>query len=108
NRLHGSDQPSVGRFLYEQALQGGAQALGQRIGRIEVGAHADFVVLDGDNPFIATASGGDQCLDRWLFALGNESVRDVYVNGRRVIEAGRHPDEERMTAAFVQAMQAVS
>ncbi|HLQ85265.1 MAG TPA: formimidoylglutamate deiminase, partial [Salinisphaeraceae bacterium] len=33
NRLATADMPSVGRFLYDQALAGGAQALGQPVGR---------------------------------------------------------------------------
>lgn len=50
NRLYRSDQPMVGRTLFDAALDGGAQALGQPIGRLQVGKRADWIVLDGSDP----------------------------------------------------------
>jgi formimidoylglutamate deiminase len=38
-------QPHVGDFLYIEALRGGAQALGGKLGAIDVGNRADFIVL---------------------------------------------------------------
>lgn len=106
NRLADTGTPSVGHFLYGQALAGGAQALGQPLGRIEPGTYADCVVLDGEHPFVA-ASEPEQLLGRWLFAHGNALVRDVYVGGRKVIEAGRHPREREFAADFRRALAAL-
>jgi len=104
NRLYRSDQPMVGRTLYDAALVGGAQAMGQPIGALEVGKRADWLVLDGNDPYLATASG-DAILNRWLFAGGDRQIRDVMVNGRWVISDGRHADEEQSSRAFAQVLR---
>ncbi|MHC8316643.1 formimidoylglutamate deiminase [Pseudomonas sp. LB3P31] len=104
NRLYGVDQPMVGRTLYDAALDGGAQALGQPIGRLEVGKRADWLVLDGNDPYLATASG-DGILNRWLFAGGDRQVRDVLVNGQWVVRDGRHAGEEESSRAFTQVLR---
>ena len=104
NRLYRSDQPMVGRTLFDAALDGGAQALGQPIGRLEVGKRADWLVLDGNDPYLATASE-DGILNRWLFAGGDRQVRDVLVNGKWVVRDGRHTDEEESSRAFTQVLK---
>ncbi len=104
NRLYRSDQPMVGRTLFDAALDGGAQALGQPIGRLEVGKRADWIVLDGNDPYLATASE-DGILNRWLFAGGDRQVRDVLVNGKWVVRDGRHTDEEESSRAFTQVLK---
>jgi formimidoylglutamate deiminase len=104
NRLYRSDQPMVGRTLFDAALDGGAQALGQPIGRLEVGKRADWIVLDGNDPYLATASA-DGILNRWLFAGGDRQVRDVLVNGQWVVRDGRHAGEEDSSRAFTQVLR---
>ncbi|POA17991.1 formimidoylglutamate deiminase [Pseudomonas sp. FW300-N1A1] len=104
NRLYGANQPMVGRTLYDAALDGGAQALGQPIGALEVGKRADWLVLDGNDPYLATASG-DGILNRWLFAGGDRQVRDVLVNGKWVVRDGHHAGEEESSRAFTQVLR---
>lgn len=104
NRLYRGDQPMVGRTLYDAALAGGAQALGQPIGKLQVGQRADWLVLDGNDPYLATAEG-DAILNRWLFAGGDRQVRDVLVNGRWVIRDGHHADEAQSSQAFTQVLR---
>ena len=104
NRLATGPGASVGRSLLEGALAGGAQAAGQAGSGLRVGAAADFVVLDGADPFIAAAEG-DAILDRWIFALGDHTVRDVIVGGEFVIRERRHAAEEAIDAAFSQTLQ---
>ncbi len=99
NRLYHSDQPMVGRTLYDAALAGGAQALGQGVGELAVGKRADWLVLDGQDPYIALADG-DAILNRWLFAGGDRQVRDVMVNGQWVVRQGRHAQEDESARAF--------
>jgi len=77
----------VGRALYQSCATGGAQALGQPTGRIEIGARADFVVLDSKAPVLAGRSS-DTLLDSWLFSGDGRQVETVYVGGERVVEAG--------------------
>ncbi len=99
NRLAAGPGASVGRTTFDAALAGGAQAAGIGPQGLTVGVRADLVVLDGANPFIAAASG-NQILDRWLFALGGEAVRDVMVAGQWKIRIGRHDREEEIDRAF--------
>jgi formimidoylglutamate deiminase len=104
NRLYRPDQPMVGRTLYDAALLGGAQAMGQPVGALEVGKRADWLVLDGNDPYLATASG-DGILNRWLFGGGDRQIREVMVNGRWVIREGRHADEEESRRSFAQVLR---
>ncbi|HEK1689921.1 TPA: formimidoylglutamate deiminase [Pseudomonas putida] len=104
NRLYREDQPMVGRTLYEAALMGGAQALGQPVGELAVGKRADWLVLDGQDPYIATA-GEDAIINRWLFAGSDRQVRDVMVNGQWVVRQGRHGQEEESARAYVEVLR---
>lgn len=106
NRLVSGSGASVGRTLIDASLSGGAQAAGLKTSGIRVGARADLVVLDGGNPFIATAKD-DQILDRWIFALGSEVVRDVMVRGNFVVREGRHRAEERIDRDFARALKRI-
>jgi len=90
---------SVGRTVIDQAQQGGKAALGRATSGLVPGAPADFVVLDGANPYLATARG-DQILDRWIFAGLDRPVRDVMVAGRWRIRDGRHADDVAIDADF--------
>ncbi len=70
------DQPHVGNYLYTAALNGGAQALGVKTGRLETGYRADFLTLD-----IIEAAAQDYILDQLIFA-GNIVIKDTYIGGR--------------------------
>jgi formimidoylglutamate deiminase len=105
NRLADGPGRSVGRSLFDAALAGGAQALGRGGAGLAVGQPADLVVLDGADPFIATAKD-DQILDRWIFALGNKPVvRDVMVRGCWRVQAGRHARDEAIDACFTRVLR---
>ncbi|TWI55594.1 formimidoylglutamate deiminase [Pseudomonas duriflava] len=106
NRLYRTDQSSIGRTLYEAALAGGTQALGQPIGALAVGKRADWLVLEGTDPYIATAEG-DALLNRWLFAGHDRQIKDVMVAGRWVIQDGRHALEEQAAARFADLLRNV-
>ena len=99
NRLADGPGRSTGRSLFDAALSGGAQALGQPLGAIEAGRTASLVVLDGDDPYIATAAG-DAILDRFLFARGDGVVRDVMVAGAWRIRERRHAEDQAIDRAF--------
>jgi formimidoylglutamate deiminase len=104
NRLYGPNKHVAGH-LYRASLQGGAQALGQKMGAIQAGNRADFVVLDGQHPLLAHVSG-DDILGRWLFAGLNRMVKDVMVGGEWVVQDGRHADEIEAGRAFAAAVKA--
>ena len=104
NRLYRQDNPMVGRTLLDASLAGGAQASGQAIGALAVGRRADLIVLDDQDPYIATARG-DALLNRWLFASSTNPIRDVMVAGQWVVKDGHHPLEADSAASFSQALK---
>ncbi|HVI98153.1 MAG TPA: formimidoylglutamate deiminase [Sphingomonas sp.] len=97
NVLADGAHPSVGARLFTGALAGGAQALGIETG-IAVGAPADLIALDPDDPALVGRSG-DALLDGWIFA-GREPVRHVWRGGRQVVADGRHVARDAVAARY--------
>lgn len=93
------DNPSVGATLFEQATLGGARALGRKIGKIEIGHRADFLVLDATLPFME-GKLRDHILDAAIFASNENPVKDVMVGGRWVVRDRHHKREERILARY--------
>jgi formimidoylglutamate deiminase len=106
NLLVSGASPNVGAGLLQGALNGGAQALGRPIGRLSVGARADFLVLDAEAPALWGKAGAG-LLDALIFAGGARAVRDVYVGGHRVVSEGRHEAEEAVFADYKSALSAL-
>ena len=90
---------STGRALLAGAWAGGAQACGQKLGSISVGARADIVVLDGEHPSLV-GRRGDEILDSWVFSGESTPVRDVMVGGAWVIRDGHHEQEEEVETRY--------
>ena len=61
----------------------------QPIGALAVGLRADIVLLDENQPDLASRRG-DQWLDAWTFVVGRTAVKTVLVGGEIVVEMGRH------------------
>jgi formiminoglutamate deiminase len=80
---------STGRYLWNQAAEGGAQALDRRIGALAPGHRADIVVLDPTHPAL-TGRTDDAILDALIFAAATPSITDVLVGGRHVVRDGQH------------------
>lgn len=95
--------PQTGRSLFEAAGAGGSQACGSCGGRIEAGADADLVVLDDDSPMLA---GHDErsLLDALVFSGFTLPIDRVMINGRWVVEEGRHVDGKSINAAYRDAI----
>ncbi|MFT3851925.1 MAG: amidohydrolase family protein [Ilumatobacteraceae bacterium] len=85
--------------LLDMATIEGATALGwaDRIGSLEVGKHADVVVVDGSGAHMVPVQHPVADLVRYG---SRAEVRDVLVGGRLVLSGGRHTtvDIERLTA----------
>ncbi|MEM9144612.1 MAG: formimidoylglutamate deiminase [Pseudomonadota bacterium] len=90
---------SVGRTLFEAAARGAAQALGRGSGRIEIGARADLVALDGE-ALALVGRQDDRLLDAWIFAGDDRVVRDVWSAGRHLVREGRHVGRDVIEARF--------
>ncbi|MFZ6747036.1 formimidoylglutamate deiminase [Undibacterium sp. JH2W] len=97
-------QRKVGDFLYQAALQGGAQASGRKLGQLSVGYRADIVVLDDQHPNLADVDSAD-VLNTWIFAGNDNLVRDVYVGGQKIVQAGKHKNQTEIQLSYVKCMQ---
>jgi formimidoylglutamate deiminase len=88
---------STGRALFDGALSGGAQALGQlRIG-LQVGASADFFSLAANDPALA-GRRDDPLLDSWIFA--GAAIDCVWRRGRRLVSGGRHSERDSVVVRY--------
>ena len=97
---------STGRRLFEEALKGGAAALGAGPAAIAAGNTADLVSLDANHPTLA-GKEGDAVLDAWIFANGTK-VDCVWARGRKVVEDGRHHLRDEIAATYRAVMRQLS
>ncbi len=101
-----TERMSTGRHLFEQVLQGGAQAAGRRTGRLEAGHWADMLALDATSE-ILHGFGGDTVLDAWIFAGDDRLVSDVWSAGRHKVMQGRHVARTEIVADYVRTIDAL-
>jgi formimidoylglutamate deiminase len=96
-----SETSALARSLFDCATINGARSLGFNGGNLVAGAPADFFTIDVDDPSIAGASTSDllSCL---IFSASRATVKDVIVAGNRIVEDGKHPDQQDIVARFVQ------
>ncbi len=104
NILADKDNPNVGDSLYQKASSGGAVALAQPTGVIDLNKRADFVVLDPHLDGIQRPAGA-RYVDYWLFGAIDRTPRDVYVAGQQVIANGCHEQEESIDHEYRQVMK---
>jgi formiminoglutamate deiminase len=93
----------LGSTLWNQAGKAGARALGQSVGRIEVGAFADLVALDLEDPLFAGVSV-QRALDAWIIGGSAAQIAAVYVGGERRVERGE-PERPDAAARFAGVMR---
>ncbi len=90
---------STGRHLFEQALTGGAAALGARTGLAE-----GFVAIlfhSISPPCVSCTGSGSRPMDVWL----RVEVDCVWVGGRKQVEQGRHRDRDAISRRFKTVMK---
>lgn len=85
--------------LFECATTSGAASINAPGGSLESGRPADFFTVDLNDPSIAGASSED-LLSTIVFSLSRTAIRDVVVGGKRIIEDGRHAQQEEIVERF--------
>jgi formimidoylglutamate deiminase len=90
---------STGRWLWDGAARGGAQAAGRASGAIAVGNWADLMSPDMTDVRLEGLAG-DQILDAFIFAGRDGLVSDLWSAGRHIVRAGRHVAHDRIAARF--------
>lgn len=81
------DADGVGAGAWRRLAAGGAAALGRQVGAIEVGAYADLVTIDMNNPLFAAADGPAAVLDALLTSGDGRCIEQRWVGGQRSVPA---------------------
>ncbi|HXN15906.1 MAG TPA: formimidoylglutamate deiminase [Usitatibacter sp.] len=97
-------EPDVAANLWRQSAHGGARSLAQPAGELAVGRRADLVVLDGGHLDFESLDAA-AALGVAIFGVSANRVRDVFVAGAPVVEAGRHPREGEAALAYRAALK---
>jgi formimidoylglutamate deiminase len=90
---------SLAARLFDCATINGAESINAPGGNLEPGRPADFFTVDLDDPSIAGASP-DDLLSDIVFSLSRTAIRDVVVGGKRIVEDGRHAQQEDIVEKF--------
>ena len=96
-------QPSTAQRLFGLVSNSGAAAAGQAHWGLQVGARADALVADAQDPTLLGIPAA-HALDALVFSSPGRSWRDVMVAGQWVIRDGVHGKEKAIAAAFGEAM----
>jgi formimidoylglutamate deiminase len=104
NVLAGADGHS-GRVLWQSAARGGAAAAARPVGVLEVGARADFVVIEPSPE--TEGMHPDFWLDAAVFAGVGAAARQVVVGGDWLVRDGAHVRGEAISAAYRRALRRI-
>ncbi|PCI49586.1 MAG: formimidoylglutamate deiminase [Alphaproteobacteria bacterium] len=97
------NNPHTGSALYDAIQKGGAQALGQKTGTIEVGRRADIMVLDGAD-ILLNQVPEKNILDAAIFSCQHNIVKHVMVAGNWCIQDRQHHAQEEITAGYMKTV----
>lgn len=92
-------QSALAARLFNCATLSGAASIGAAGGTLEPGRPADFFTVDFDDPSIAGAAS-DDLLSSIVFSLSRAAIKDVVVAGQRIVEDGRHAQQEDIVRKF--------
>ncbi len=95
----GEGPDALARTLLDVATHGGARSLGLDVGRLAPGLPADLCAVDLGHPALRGAPD-DGLLAAVVFSAPASAVTDTWVQGRRVVQDGRHPLEESAGREF--------
>lgn len=90
---------STGAGLYQAALEGGAQALGDVEAGLAPGRPLDLFSMNAQHSSLVGRSA-DALLDGWIFAGGAGIVDCVWCGGRKWVQGGRHLRMEAIETAY--------
>jgi formimidoylglutamate deiminase len=97
--VNNDGQSALAARLFDCATINGAASINAPGGTLDQGRPADFFTVDLNDPSIAGASP-DDLLSAIVFSLARTAVKDVVVGGRRIIEDGRHAQQEEIIERF--------
>ncbi len=107
-------EAGAGSVVWSWLAEGGGEAAAtpagpagpRRMGRIEPGYRADFVVLDREGPH-TRGHDWETLMDAWLVGGDERDIEAVYVGGERRVERGSPAGEAEIRSAFGKAMREI-
>jgi formimidoylglutamate deiminase len=97
--LDGINGEDIASRLLQSATASGYRALGIAAGSLAMGEPADFFTVDLDDAAILGIDR-ESLAAQTVFNVGRSAIRDVAVQGRLVIEDGRHPQDLEIGANY--------
>jgi len=85
--------------LFECATAMGAASINSPGGSLSPGRSADFFTVDLNDPSIA-GSSTESLLSNIVFSVSRAAVKDVVVAGKRIVEDGRHAQQNEIIEKF--------
>ncbi len=102
-----SNDKSTGRRIFDEIVDGGANAAGRKTGKISVGYWADLLALDS-NAINSASHENDTILDSFVFAGDDRLVKDVWSAGRHLVKNGRHINHDILKKSYIQTLRSIS
>jgi formimidoylglutamate deiminase len=99
NIIASEKTPHTAQHLVDQALTGGATALGRKTGKISAGYFADIIILDENAPNLF-GKPIENRLDALIFSGNTNMVRDVLASGQWVVKNYRHIHETKISENY--------
>ena len=92
-------EPHVGNYLWDNAVRGGARALGLATGDHETEQQSDLIVLNREHPLLY-GKPGQAVVDSFVFSGNDNLIRDVMAGGNWVVRDGVHFREREISARY--------
>ena len=92
-------EPHVGNYLWDNAVRGGARALGRRIDDDESERQSDLIVLDREHPLLY-GKPAQVVTDSFVFSGNDNLIRDVMAGGKWVVRDGVHFREREISTRY--------
>jgi formimidoylglutamate deiminase len=90
---------SIGQRLFQSASANGYRALGVDGGSLALGEPADFFTIDGNDLSILGLDAESLAMQA-VFSVNKAAVRDVAVQGKLILENGRHSRAGEIRAKY--------
>jgi formimidoylglutamate deiminase len=93
------EKSALAARLFDCATVNGSRSIDAPGGTLEDGRPADFFTVDLNDASIAGCSE-DDLLPAIVFSLSRTAIKDVVVGGKRIVEDGRHAQQEEIVQRF--------
>jgi formimidoylglutamate deiminase len=94
----------VGREIFARALQGGARISTQQAAELTVGAFADLVVLNDEDPMLV-GHASESLLDALVFSGYRLPIERVMVHGEWRVIGAEHVNQAKSRDSFARALR---